>query len=779
MESRVDYAARPDFGAHVVRLGDAELRRLLSVACPGVPIPGSRTETAQLLMTRDAAHASVSAATPDVMAVVKMVHVLEDSAAVDDLVAVSFWASEADTMPHDGDGPPSTARIPATATDITDLLGRARDLGLAWEEPVGVWNVPPHVSDVLMQDPTMATPVDCLLQFNDRGVLLERMLDLGIVTEAETAELTDDELLARLRAFMCSPRRVRTLVAMAPHHIQKQLLLFAREGVYLDQRDWGERRAEAVDWAERHLLAVRFEVPKPVHTTETASESTGDVHPRLPGQFELDLAVSHEEPVRDDLDYNASLLSPVALALKMGRHWIPRPHPEEQRPAVVDPESQVLAATAAVSVATTLMQTWEDGGFLGGSLMEFAGAVAVNDFAAAVGADDVVVAEVVGMLAAAGFIHPADGQPTARSAQKWFSADASQRWAWLVAVWLRGPDRWLGEDSADWMPTAEMMATVARRARRHLVMFGAELDDEMMWYPCCIESRLAWRCGALFDGIEDIWMNLVHRTTLGAKALGLLIDGAGGAPIRAVAAAMTPAWFTGQEPSVDEAMEMIHAEAPELIPVGEKAQLLTPPSMLVANRVEVVAMVRGVPSRSLAVALDSVAVREKCGATSLWLFTDDALADALDDADGRWQTVAAKIAGATGKGGGPKLLLIHHRLRAISEARGLEDLLPELGDPYDPATDLIDERAGAVDVAGDVGDPDAAAPVLFAIDPEQPRERENADQADDGEDDAAQDDAAKDDAAKDAAAQDSGIEDPYKRPDPGTGPGVPVQPPLF
>ena len=328
MESRVDYAARPDFGAHVVRLGDAELRRLLSVACPGVPIPGSRTETAQLLMTRDAAHASVSAATPDVMAVVKMVHVLEDSAAVDDLVAVSFWASEADTMPHDGDGPPSTARVPATAADITDLLGRARDLGLAWEEPVGVWNVPPHVSDVLMQDPTMATPVDCLLQFNDRGVLLERMLDLGIVTEAETAELTDDELLARLRAFMCSPRRVRTLVAMAPHHIQKQLLLFAREGVYLDQRDWGERRAEAVDWAERHLLAVRFEVPKPVHTTETASESTGDVHPRLPGQFELDLAVSHEEPVRDDLDYNASLLSPVALALKMGRQWIPRPHPE-------------------------------------------------------------------------------------------------------------------------------------------------------------------------------------------------------------------------------------------------------------------------------------------------------------------------------------------------------------------------------------------------------------------------------------------------------------------
>src|SRR5699024_6176238 len=249
---------------------------------------------------------SVSAATPDVMAVVKMVHVLEDSAAVDDLVAVSFWASEADTMPHDGDGPPSTARIPATATDITDLLGRARDLGLAWEEPVGVWNVPPHVSDVLMQDPTMATPVDCLLQFNDRGVLLERMLDLGIVTEAETAELTDDELLARLRAFMCSPRRVRTLVAMAPHHIQKQLLLFAREGVYPDRRDGGERRAEAVDWAERHLLAVRFEVPKPVHTTETASESTGDVHPRLPGQFELDLAVSHEEPVRDDLDYNAS-----------------------------------------------------------------------------------------------------------------------------------------------------------------------------------------------------------------------------------------------------------------------------------------------------------------------------------------------------------------------------------------------------------------------------------------------------------------------------------------
>lgn len=857
MESRVDYAARPDFGAHVRRLGEAELRRLLSVACPGAPIPGSPTETAELLMTRDAAHASVSAATPDMLAVVKMIHVLEDSAAVDDLAAVSVWASEADTMPHDGDGPPSTARVPASASDVTDLLGRAGDLGLVWEEPAGVWNVPPHVSEVLMQDPTMATPVDCLLQFNDRDVLLERMANLGLVDEAEleaaldaldnagssgaaaaadaaaaddapesAGTLDDAELLARLRAFMCSPRRVRALVGTAPHYIQKQLLLFAREGIYLDQREWGARRSDAVDWAEEHLLAVRFEVPRPVHTSESTAAGYGgagdgrdarDAHPELPGQFELDLAVRREKPVRDDIDYNASLLSPVALALKLGRHWIPRPHPEEQRPAIVEQESLGQAATAAVSVATTLMQTWEDGGFLGGPLMDFAGAVAVNDFATAVGADESVVHEVVGMLAAAGFIHPADGQPTARSAQKWFSADASQRWAWLVAGWLQGPDRWIGDDdTADWMPTPEMMATVARRVRRHLVMFAAELEDDMMWYPCCIESRLAWRCGALFDGLEDIWGNLVHRTLQGARVLGLLIDGTGGRPVRAVADAMMPAWFTGQLPTVDETMELVHAEAGDIVAVGRRAQLLTPPSLLLPDRVEVVAMVRGVPERSLAVLLDSVAVREKCGATSLWLFTDESLAEAMEEQGGRWAPVAARIAYAAGdsRGTGGKLAIIRHRLRAITEARDLWELLPDDDAPYDPATEYL-ERAAAEDDgvpvlfdvseaddaggdavgagSGDVtgvpaGDETGEGSVGGSVkDAAGENDGDGADGDDaDGDGDDAGDGSAE---AKDGDAEERGssakggpaptIEDPYRRPDPGTGPGVPIQPPLF
>ena len=72
-------------------------------------------------------------------------------------------------------------------------------------------------------------------------------------------------------------------------------------------------------------------------------------------------------------------------------------------------------------------------------------------------------------------MHPITGQPTARSAGNWFTADASRRWAWLVAGWLRGPDRWVGEESPEgWMPSPELMAAVAARIRES---YDAALGD--------------------------------------------------------------------------------------------------------------------------------------------------------------------------------------------------------------------------------------------------------------------------------------------------------------
>ena len=690
----MNYAARPDFGAHVGRLGEAELRRLLRVACPGVPVPGSRSESAELLMTREAAQTAVSAATPDVLEAVKLVHVLEDSAAVEDIAAVAVWGSEADAMPHDGDQPPSNTRVPATTKDVAALMGRAGDLGLAWQEPAGVWNVPPHVSDILVQDATMATPVECLAEFTPRDVLRKRMADLGLLADAEIDEATDDEVLARLRAFYCSPRRVRALVSTAPHAIQKELLLFAREGIFLDESAWGERRAAAVAWAIDHLLGVKFDVPSafdgvegrhaeeaPEETSDAAGDAAADESAAAGAGDAADEAAEPdaprlESPQQPKTEVNASLLSPVALALKLGRTWLPTPHPVEQRPAWIGAEEPGRAATAAVAVATAVMQLWEDGGYLGsGGLHEFAGAVAVHDFAASIGADESVVHEVVGMLAGAGFMNPITGQPTARSAGNWFTADASRRWAWLVAGWLRGPDRWVGEESPEgWMPSPELMAAVAARIRREAVQFASELDEGMMWYPCCVESRLGWTCGALFDGLDDMWGMLLSRVMQGMRVLGLMVDGAAGKPARVVADAMVPAWFSGQEPTVDEAVDMIAAEAGEFIPVGKRAQLLTPPSLLVADRLELVAMVRGVPAHDLAVTLDSVADREKCGATSLWVFTEDSLSDALEDYAGDIPAILEEVGSVTAAG--PWLRILRHRLHALEEAADLETLLP-------------------------------------------------------------------------------------------------------
>ena len=526
---------------------------------------------------------------------------------------------------------------------------------------------------------------------------------------------------------------------------------------------------------------------------------------------------------------NASMISPVALALKMDRLPLPTPHPKEPRSAWTPPEAYVEAATSAVAVGTAVMQLWEDGGYLGsGALHDFAGSVAASDFAASVGADVSVVFEVVGMLVDAGFMDPVTGQPTARSAQRWFSADASRRWAWLVAGWLRGPDHWVGENAQEsWMPPAEVLADVAKRVRREAVALAADLDDGMMWYPCCIDSHLNWTCGALYDGLDDMWGGLLHRVMEGMRALGLLVDGAAGMPVRAVMAAQGHAWLSGQDPHVDEAVELIAAEAGDFVPVQGRAQVRLHPNPLGVGRPQLVAVVRGVPGHDLAVTMDSMAHRRKCGATSEWVFTEESLADALDEYDGDVKAILAAARDVTT--GSAWLRMLRTQLRGVAEGLELEPLLPDepaaepfpvelfvsgdddalvggVGDETNDETDGVeacrsrDVEADAIDEEdagrggdamrqsvqenalfdvigvdnGVVGENGVIEPPLFDLPGLRPSASLKGDDSDQ------RDSESTSDSGGGAGSADATyIEDPLRRPDSGSGPGVPTQPPLF
>lgn len=709
MDTKVDYGARPDFGAYLQSLGATAARDLFHTVFPGVPLPTDRDALVAMLTSEAAALASLIELTPDVLTMVSLVHVLEDSASVDRLALVSVMASDMDTFPHETDQIPSRTRRPPTTQEVSRLLGIARDHGVAWEAPAGVWHVPAHVAEYLPKDSTLATPVSSLVSCSEPEDLRYRMAELGLIDErdepvdeygtaAQTALFDADSHLSDLRDFLCDPKKVRALVGTAPHPIRRELLLFANEGIYLADTEWSVRREEAVKWAVKNLLAVEF------------------------------------DSGRDDMSLHASMVSPAALALKLGGTLIPRPHETESRQALDGTESLSARATSAVAVADAVMEYWPDSGFLtpgaaSGSearltLQGFEGAVSVGDFAAHIGADENTVFEVFGMLAAAGLINGANGMPTSRAMSRWYTASAKQRWAWLVTGWLRGPDRWQTDMSTDedWVVSEVALADIMRRSKRRLLGLAANLPDGEMLYPCCIDNELQWHCAAMLENYDAVWGTILQQVLRGARALGIFTDGVSGDPARLVLGAVAEAWFTGQSLDEDETAALI-AGAPypgkPFITVADTAVLRTAKNALNPERMEIVAQVRGVPSGLIPQALDAIGFREHTGARSAWLIDEYSLLEAI-----RGGAKASEIINALEEIGasGNAVALLKQRIHSLGEAVKMDSEFSVLAvEPVTPVPAPVPESEED-DGGEDVGKPRAEIDGQYALwdEPEHP-----------------------------------------------------------
>ncbi|MEJ5920224.1 hypothetical protein [Corynebacterium sp. H78] len=600
MNNQVDFSSRPDYRDHLRTLGDSDLRFLLRASGSDhtAEQPRTRAESIMALLSDDAALNALSFATIDVVSVIQLVHVLEDSATLDDLAEVAYFASDDDTSPHEKGVVVSKRRERASKSELLNRLHRARNLGLVWEQPVGVWNVPPHVSRVFGEEPTMATPVQCLIDLVEPDLLRERMRRLGLLGGNEN--LQEHETLARLRDFLCSPRKVRALVSMAPLKVQKQLKYFAQEAIRLDRRTWSASRAEAVEWAEEHLLAVSFTTPM----------EYGD-------------------------ELNASMVSPVSLALRGSEWFIPRPHEREQFPAA---EKDNFAAQQrpwqrAVSCASAYLQ-WAGTEVL--CPFEMEGKQKIIDFAVTIGANPDVMTVVVDMLVCAGLVDEDTGGVTTDALSYWFSSTTVERWAWLVAGWLTGKSEeqiakyWVGDS----VLLAQVAARTQRRMHREIVMLAVELEQGHKYYRCCIDNHMVWQFQAAFDVLQVDLQSSIDSAMEGAEALGIFLDGEAPWHADAIAIALADAWFTEQDLAPKDVAELIASIVVVEGPQSQGSIVLSEPHrdddgkapMLYAHSF-------GVPTNDVAAALDFLAERDKTGAVTRWVFTEDSVRAALIQVD--------------------------------------------------------------------------------------------------------------------------------------------------
>lgn len=700
VRGQTDYSVERSWWRHWRDRGEPAIRELYLTAVPGragaaAGAGAARPGPARMLreiMSADGAVGALSEATVDVPAVLMLIHALEGRAHIDDLLALAWWVAETETFPHEGDTAPSPVRPAATRAEMRAVLDRADRLGLVWEEPAGVWNLPGHATEALLPEPTLATTVDHLLRFTGAAALTRRARGLGLIGAGE--EFDPARHGAALRSFLCCPRRVRALVSTAPHAVRRELRHFAVEGVHLDSADWAPRRREAVAWGLEHLLLVLF----------PGEADTGAAGPAEGEELAGDPAAG----------WNAAMPAPVALALRGDRHALPRPHEIEARPLPPGHQPDPVArATAAVAIASAYMDLWGHGGYLDGDLRQFEGAVAAGDFAAVHGIDEGELFDVIGMLAAVRLIDPATGLPTAAAHAHWFTAGPAERWTWLAAGWLRGPDEWFGgvpRHPADPL-SPERMAHVLRRACRELTVFAAGLEPTMMAYECCVEDHLWWRCGAPFFGRGEEWRELAGKALHGARTLGVFVDGVGGAPAAHIAGALSELWLSRQDLPADAIAATLLERAPGFVRVADRVRLRTRPDPGDPRHPQLVAVVSGVPGAHLAALLDDCGHREATGARSRWLLDPEALAAGIR----RGRTAAGIVADFTAAGarGGGRALLIR-RLRALGEAVDLELDLRLVGEGADageaaaPGADAPAEPdAGEADPGGpgDPGDP--------------------------------------------------------------------------
>ena len=666
MNRNVDYSARPSYEDYILGLDGVDLRFLLSRTCPAADSTAAGQEAVALLTSEESARMALSFADPDVLDVAQLVHVFEDSTTVDVLAEVAYWASDMDTAAHDTPEGVDRKRRAVGKRELESLLRRGQRQGVVWEQPEGVWNVPAHISAIFPAEPTLDFYVRDFARALDPGLLKRRMERLGLTDADEDSDLTDAErqevTLKALRDYLCDPVKVRAVVATAPVDIRNQLRWLASDEKQIAENEWSSLRDDAIRWAEERLLVAL--VPN-----ELAASLPEEIADSLPGHF-------------------LRFVAPAALALKKSAWFIRRQHRTEPYPSTLDHKELTEASVAAVAFASAFMDAvGSDDGRLKDplDLYDQVSLFWIQDFAASIGADAFAAPWIVEMLVNAGLVEPRSGQPTSRALEHWYNADASTRWAYLAAGFLAGRGPWRGE--FPWVsPDADEFAhaTVAYgypMAAREVVSLAAQLEEDQKFYGCCVDNTLAWHTEnlCLRNGADTD--SMVSWLLEQAGILGILFQGHSSWQAMAIMYALHDLWLSDQHVGTQRMAELIAEFAAGQVPTAEAVQI----SRLVEDSVpneRLTASLEGVASNAVAMALDFIGAREKCGASSRWIISEESLRWACLAVDGDVDALFSQL--------GPLLnssmkLVIYAELVRITKTEKLNEIFE--CEPAQPTAD--------------------------------------------------------------------------------------------
>lgn len=700
MTRRLDDSNQPDYVAYLRGLSGVDLRFLLRRHCPGVEQPESVAAVVDLLTSKETAAVAVSSAEKDILSALMTLKALEGSAAIEDLVDISFFASDKETSTHDAESISADQRRQATEAEVRALYQRAERAGLVFQQPKGVFHIPPHISEFVPSDPTMATPVHFLVELDSHERVVARMANLGLLSEEELASdreedgtaLTNEFLEHRIREFLCSPRKVRALVDTAPAHIRKQIQYFAENAIFLYRKEWSPSRAQSIEWAEEHLLAVTFD------QSVLPTQQSG-----LPSELD-----------------NASMCSAAALALKGPKWFIPRPHVQQTQPSALTPEEVADHGIAAVAFASAYMDAMgvasDEAGEAKGQATwppfqprSFEGHHAIEDFAATIGADIDAAPRIVELLICAGLVSEKTGHPTVKAITKWYHADASSRWAMLAAGFLQGrspwsePYPWHHSEETRWNTHAIVSSTVQEMAKEMVSMAG-QLESNQMWWRCCVEEQLDW-CFTSFMELNDCnRFELFEWLFNVAEDLGILVEGHSSWQAMCILYALHDIWLSGQSVGVDKMAELIAEFATGMVRTANQVHIAKAQAPRSASQ-RLVATLDGVPSNEVALALNFIGEREKCGDHSEWVVTENKLREAIISVDGDPDALFAQMGPLLNA---PMKVVLYAELERAVKSENLRELLELESAVFEPDNAEAESFAHTADTIADAdsGNPD-------------------------------------------------------------------------